>query len=118
MKKPPPIEESLRSRQEAFVQSSREAFERWLHSPKPATSVSWVEAVGFLILTFLGRCILVGLPIYVGCCSSLFVMAVFSSHSDALFRIGLPVAEKATLYLSPVGAAVWSAFSVYRSFRH
>ena len=47
----------------------------------------------------------------------LAAMSLFSSHSDALFRIGLPAAEKAALYLSPVAALIWSAVSVYRLLR-
>jgi len=59
----------------------------------------------------------VGLATYAGCVASLVVMAVFSSHSDVLFRIGFPATEKATLYLTPAGALVWSAVGVYRMYR-
>ena len=105
---------------EEMLRSNREAHQRWLRPFKnrePTPPPHWIELVGFLLLNFLARCILVGLPIYIGCCASLFVMALFSSHGDALFRIGLPAAQKAFLYLSPVGGLIWSAVSVYLLFR-
>ena len=44
-------------------------------------------------------------------------MAVFSAHSDALFRIGVPAAQKATLWLSPVGGVIWYGIIAYRMLR-
>jgi len=103
---------------EKLLRSSREADEKYLrHIFKPTPKPTKVEVLGFLALAFLGRCIVVGLPIYVGCYASLFIMGVFSSHSDALFGIGGPAAERATLYLSPIGAVIWCSISVYREVR-
>jgi hypothetical protein len=44
-------------------------------------------------------------------------MSIFGKHGDALFRIGSPAVEKATLCLSPIGALIWSAFNLYQWWR-
>ncbi len=50
---------------------------------KPSPHATWIEVVGFVFLTFLGRCILVGLAAYIGCYASLVIMWIFSKHPDA-----------------------------------
>ena len=103
-----------------MIRSSRDASDRWLRSLKfspEQNNPSRIELVGFGLMMFVGKCIVAGLGIFLGCCASLVVMAVFSSHSDELLRIGLSAAIKAALYLSPTAALVWFGMHVYHALR-